>query len=41
MYNDKDLKCKRDKPFAGNDRVRVRNTRANSKTDKWMLGTVI
>ena len=37
----KDLKCKRDRTFARNDRVRVRNTRANSKTDKWILGTVI
>ena len=39
MY--KYLKCKTDRPFARNDRVRVRNTRANSKTDKWILGTVI
>ena len=39
MY--KDLKCKRDRPIARNDMVRVQNTRANSKTDKWILGTVI
>ena len=39
MY--KDLKCKRDRTFARNDRVHVQNTRANSKTDKWILGTVI
>ena len=36
-----DLKCKRDRTFAGNDRVRVRNMKTNSKTDKWILGTVI
>ena len=35
------MKCKRDRTFARNDRVCVRNTRANSKTDKWTLGTVI
>lgn len=39
MY--KDLKCKRDRSFVGNERVRVQNSRANSKTDKWILGTVI
>ena len=32
----KDLKCKKDIPFARNDRVSVRNTRANSETDKWI-----
>ena len=39
MY--KDLKCKRDRSFVRNGRVRVRNSRANSKTDKWIPGTVI
>ena len=39
MY--KDLKCKRERSFVRNDRVRVRNSRANSKTDKWIPGTVI
>ena len=39
MY--KDLKCKRDRPFERNDRVRVLNTRANSKTVKWIPGTII
>ena len=37
----KNLKCKRDRTFARNDRVRVRNTGANFKTDKWILGTAI
>lgn len=37
----KDMKCKRDRPFVKHDRVRVRNTRANSKTEKWLLGTVV
>ena len=37
----KDLKCKRNRTFVRNDRVRARNTRANSKPDKWVLGTVI
>ena len=36
-----DLKCKRDRTFPKNDRVRVRNTRATSKINKWILGTVI
>ena len=35
------MKCKSERIFSTNDRVRVRNTRANSKTDKWILGTVI
>ena len=39
MY--KDLKCKRERSFARNDSVRVRNPRANSKTDTWIPGTVI
>ena len=39
MY--KDLKCKRERSFVRNDSVRVRNSRANSKTDKWIPGTVI
>ena len=39
MY--KDLKCKRERSFVRNDIVRVRNSRANSKTDKWIAGTVI
>jgi len=39
MY--KDLKCKRERSFVRNDRVRVRNSRANSKTDKWIPGTII
>ena len=36
MY--KDLKCKRDRPFVRNDRVRLRNSRTNynSKTDNWI-----
>ena len=39
MY--KDLKCKRGRSFVRNDIVRVRNSRANSKTEKWIAGTVI
>ena len=39
MY--KDLKCKRERSFVRNDSVRVRNSRANSQTDKWIPGTVI
>jgi len=38
MY--KDLKCKRKRSFVRNDRVRVRNSRAN-KTDKGIPGTII
>ena len=37
----KDLKCKRERSFVRNDSVWVRNPRANSKTDKWIPGTVI
>ena len=39
MY--KDLKCKRERSFVRKDSVRVRNSRANSKTHKWIPGTVI
>ena len=39
MY--KDLKCKRERSFVRNDSVRVRNSRANSRTGKWIPGTVI
>ena len=39
MYED--LKCKRERSFVRNDRVRVRNSRANSKTDKWIPPTVL
>ena len=39
MY--KDLKCKRERAFVRNDSVRVRNPRANSKSDKWIPGTLI
>ena len=39
MY--KDLKCKRERSFVRNASVRIRNPRANSKTDKWIPGTVI
>ena len=37
----KDLKCKREISFVRNDIVLVRNSRANSKTDKWIPGTII
>lgn len=37
----KDMKCKRDRPFVRYDRVRVRNTKANSKMEKWIPGTVV
>ena len=39
MY--KDLKCKRERSFVRNYRVRVRHSRANSETDKWIPGTII
>lgn len=35
------MKCKRDRPFARNDKIRVQNSRAKSKTDKWILGPLI
>lgn len=39
MY--KDLKCKRERSFVSNNSVRLQNPRTNSKTDKWIPGTVI
>ena len=39
MY--KDLNCRRDRSFVRNDSWLVQNVRADSKTDKWIPGTVI
>ena len=37
----KDLKCHKDRQFSENDTVRVRNTQANSNTERWILGKVV
>lgn len=37
----KDLKCGKERQLERCDRVRVRNTRAHTKRDKWIPGTVV
>ena len=37
----KDLKCHKERLFSENDMVRVRNTHANSNTERWILGKVV
>ena len=37
----KDLKCHKERLFSENDIVRVRNTQANSNTERWILGKVV
>jgi hypothetical protein len=37
----KDMKSKKERSFVRCDRVRVRNTRTNSKIEKWIPGTVV
>ena len=37
----KDLKCHKDRQFSENDTVRVRDTRANNNTERWILGRVV
>ena len=36
-----DLKCHKERLFSENDIVRVRNTQANSNTERWILGKVV